>query len=107
MKQNITINDKLLEYASKCVGIKDINEVIDLALHALIAKHKTISPNRRQPPPTIANKGKIFGDIISPSIDVAYRGVDSKDFQQFLLESPEMTNEEVQAIDEKRKQLNQ
>ncbi len=32
---------------------------------------------------------------------------DSSDFQQFLLESPEMTDEEFEAIQEKRRHLNQ
>jgi hypothetical protein len=34
-------------------------------------------------------------------------GTDSGDFQQFLLDSPEMTDEEYQAIEEKRRHLNQ
>jgi len=34
-------------------------------------------------------------------------GIDSGDFQQFLLDSPEMTDEEYQAIEEKRRHLNQ
>jgi hypothetical protein len=101
MKQTIIINDKLLENASKCVGIEDVNEVIELALRELIAKHKTSFPKRRQPPVTIANKGKILGDIIAPSVDV-----DPNDFQRLLLESPEMANEEFQAIEEKRKHFN-
>ena len=33
--------------------------------------------------------------------------VDSSDFQQFLLNSPEMTDEEFEAIQEKRRHLNQ
>ncbi|WPL19430.1 hypothetical protein Thiowin_04551 [Thiorhodovibrio winogradskyi] len=34
------------------------------------------------------------------------RDADSGNFQRFLLDSPEMTDEEFQAIDEKRRHLN-
>ena len=34
-------------------------------------------------------------------------GADSSDFQRFLLDSPEMSDEEFQAIEEKRRHLNQ
>ncbi len=69
MKQTITINDNLLENASRCVGLKDVNAIVDLALHELIANHKVIN-KRRQPPATIANKGKILGDLVEPSVDI-------------------------------------
>ena len=69
MKKTITINDNLLENASRCVGLEDVNAIVDLALHELIANHKIVN-KRRQPPVTIANKAKILGDIIAPSVDV-------------------------------------
>ncbi len=34
-------------------------------------------------------------------------GADSTDFQQFLLNSPEMSDEEYQAIEDKRRHLNE
>jgi Bacterial antitoxin of type II TA system, VapB len=69
MQQSITINDTLLENASKSVGLEDVNEVINLALHELITNHQTIG-KRRQPPVSIANKGKILGDLIEPSVEI-------------------------------------
>lgn len=44
-------------------------------------------------------------ELIILSIDDDY--VDSSDFQQFLLNSPEMTDEEFETIEEKRRHLNQ
>ena len=44
-------------------------------------------------------------ELIILSIDDNY--VDSSDFQQFLLNSPEMTDEEFETIEQKRRHLNQ
>ncbi|MDP2178418.1 MAG: type II toxin-antitoxin system VapB family antitoxin [Methylobacter sp.] len=63
MQQTITINDTLLKNASQCVGVDDFNEIINIALHELIQNHQTVD-KRRQPPVSIAGKGKIIGDLI-------------------------------------------
>ncbi|WP_411727251.1 type II toxin-antitoxin system VapB family antitoxin [Methyloglobulus sp.] len=68
MQQTITINDTLLENASQCVGLEDVNEIINMALHELITNHQAIG-KRRQPPVSIAGKGKIIGDLIEPCVD--------------------------------------
>jgi Bacterial antitoxin of type II TA system, VapB len=68
MKQTININDILLEKASQCVGIADVNEIVDMALHELITNHQTVF-KLRQPPVSIANKGKILGNLIEPSVN--------------------------------------
>lgn len=44
-------------------------------------------------------------ELIILSIDDDH--TDSSDFQQFLLNSPEMTDEEFEAIQEKRRHINQ
>ncbi len=67
MQQTITINDTLLKNASQCVGVDDFNEIINIALHELIQNHQTVD-KRRQPPGSIAGKGKIIGDLIEPSV---------------------------------------
>lgn len=46
MKQTININDNLLENASRCVGLEDVNANVDLALYELIANHKVINKRR-------------------------------------------------------------
>lgn len=67
MQQTITINDTLLKNASQCVGVDDFNEIINIALHEFIQNHQTVD-KRRQPPVSIAGKGKIIGDLIEPSV---------------------------------------
>ena len=69
MQKTITINEALLENASKSVGIEDVNEIVDLALHELITNHQAVA-KRRQPPVSIAGKGKIIGDLIEPCVDI-------------------------------------
>lgn len=69
MQQTITINDNLLEYALRCVGLGDVNDIVDMASYELIANHQ-VKYKRRQPPVSIADKGKILGDLIKPSVDV-------------------------------------
>ena len=68
MQQNITINDTLLKNASQFVGVDDFDEIINLALHELIKNHQAVN-KRRQPPVSIAGKGKIIGDLIEPCVD--------------------------------------
>lgn len=65
MQQTITINDALLKNASQCVGVDDCNEIINIALHELIKNHQSVN-KRRQPPLSIAGKGKIIGDLTEP-----------------------------------------
>ena len=36
MQKTLTINDTLLENASKCVGLDDVNEVVNMALQELL-----------------------------------------------------------------------
>lgn len=67
MQQTITINDTLLKNASQCIGVNDFDEIINIALHELIQNHQTVG-KRRQPPVSIAGKGKIIGDLIEPSV---------------------------------------
>jgi hypothetical protein len=67
MQQTITINDTLLKNASQCVGIDDFNEIINIALHELIQNHQVVD-KRRQPPVSIAGKGKIIGDLTEPCV---------------------------------------
>lgn len=69
MQKTITINDTLLQNASKCVGLEDVNEIVDMALHELITNHQSIG-KRRQPPVSIAGKGKIIGDLIESCVDI-------------------------------------
>jgi hypothetical protein len=68
MQQTITISDTLLKNASQCVGVDDFNEIINLALHELIKNHQAVN-KRRQPPVSIARKGKIIGGLIEPCVD--------------------------------------
>jgi hypothetical protein len=66
--QTITINDdSLLQKASQCVGISDLNEVIDMALHEFIRNHQ-VAPKRRQPPASILGKSYILGDLVEPCV---------------------------------------
>lgn len=58
MQQTITINDTLFKNVSQCAGIDDFNEIINIALHELIKNHQAVD-KRRQPPVSIAGKGKI------------------------------------------------
>lgn len=67
MQQTITVNDTLLKNASQCVGVDDFNEIINIALRELIQNHQAVD-KRRQPPVSIAGKGKIIGDLIEPSV---------------------------------------
>ena len=69
MQKTLTINDTLLENASKCLGLDDVNEIVNMALQELISNHKGAA-KRRQPPLSIAGKGKIIGDLTEPSVDV-------------------------------------
>jgi hypothetical protein len=69
MQKTITINDTLLKNASQCVGIDDFNEIINIALHELIKNHQAVD-KRRQPPVSIAGKGKIIGDLTEPCVDI-------------------------------------
>ncbi|SJM89365.1 hypothetical protein CRENPOLYSF2_1150002 [Crenothrix polyspora] len=69
MQQTITINDTLLKNASQYAGTDDFNEIINIALHELIKSHQ-VSDKRRQPPVSIAGKGKIIGDLIEPCVDI-------------------------------------
>jgi len=62
MQQTINLNDVLLKNASQCVGIGDFNEIINIALHELIKNHQVVD-KRRQPPVSIAGKGKIIDDL--------------------------------------------
>lgn len=55
MQQTITINDTLFKNASQCVGLDDVNEVINLALLEFINNHQTVA-KCRQPPASIAAK---------------------------------------------------
>ena len=68
MQQTITISDTLLKKASKCMGIDDFNEIVNIALQELIKNHQPID-KRRQPPVSISGKGKITGDLIEPCVD--------------------------------------
>lgn len=69
MQKTLTINDTLLENASKCVGLDDVNEVVNMALQELISSHKGTA-KRRQPPISIAGKGKVIGDLTKPCVDI-------------------------------------
>ena len=69
MQKTITINDNLLKNASQCIGVDDFNEIIDIALHELIKNRQTLD-KRRQPPASIAGKGKIIGDLTEPSVAI-------------------------------------
>ncbi|SJM94943.1 type II toxin-antitoxin system VapB family antitoxin [Crenothrix polyspora] len=69
MQQTITVNDTLLKNASQYAGTDDFNEIINIALHELIKKHQVYG-KRRQPPLSIAGKGKIIGDLIAPCVDI-------------------------------------
>ncbi len=69
MQQTITINGTLLKNASQCVGIDDLNEIINIALRDLIKNHQAVD-KRRQPPVSIAGKGKIIGDLIESCVAI-------------------------------------
>lgn len=69
MQKTITINDTLIKNASQCIGVDDFNEIINIALHELIKNHQALD-KRRQPPVSIAGKGKIIGDLIAPSVAI-------------------------------------
>ena len=70
-------------------AIKEFTEVIDGCIHINLPKDFT---------------AKRVELIILSADD---NGADTADFQRFLLDSPEMTEEEYQAIEEKRKHLKQ
>jgi len=70
-------------------AIKQYTEVINGSIHIDLPKDFTA---RRV-------------ELIILSIDDDH--ADSSDFQQFLLDSPEMTDEEFETIQEKRRHLNQ
>jgi len=70
-------------------AIKQYTEVINGSIHVNLPKNFT------------AKRVELI--ILSADDNVA----DSCDFQQFLLDSPEMTDEEYQTIEEKRRHLNQ
>lgn len=69
MRQIITIDDALLKSASYCLATDDINEVVAIALHELIKNHPVATDKRRQPPASIAGKGKIVADLVAPCVD--------------------------------------
>jgi len=69
MQQTITIDDTLINCASQCMGIDDFNEIVNIALHELIKNHQPID-KRRQPPVSIAGKGKIISDLTEPCIAI-------------------------------------
>lgn len=69
-------------------AIKQYTEVVDGSIHIKLPKNFT---------------AKRVELIILSADDTT----DISDFQRFLLDSPEMTDEEYQAIDEKRKHINQ
>jgi len=70
-------------------AIKQYTEVINGSIHVNLPKSFT------------AKRVELI--ILSADDNCA----DSGDFQQFLLDSPEMTDEEYQTIEEKRRHLNQ
>ena len=70
-------------------AIKQYIEVIDGSIHFNLPKNFT---------------AKRVELIILPADD---NGTDSGDFQRFLLDSPEMSDNEYQTIEEKRRHLNQ
>ncbi len=70
-------------------AIKQYTEVIADSIHINLPKNFT------------AKRVELI--ILSADYDNANEG----DFQRFLLDSPEMTDEEYQAIEEKRRHLNQ
>jgi hypothetical protein len=70
-------------------AIKQYTEVINGSIHVSLPENFT------------ANRVELI--ILSIDED----NMDSGDFQQFLLESPEMTDEEFEAIQEKKRHLNQ
>lgn len=65
MQQTLTINDTLLKNAAQCVGLDDVNAIVNLALQELVEKHKN-QGQRRFPPNSIAGKTRIMGDLITP-----------------------------------------
>jgi len=70
-------------------AIKQYTEIINGSIHVNLPKNFT---------------AKRVELIILSADD---NGANSGDFQQFLLDSPEMTDEEYQTIEEKRRHLNQ
>jgi len=69
MRQIITIDDALLKSASYCLATDDINEVVNIERHELIKNHPVANHRRRQPPASIAGKGKILADLVTPCVD--------------------------------------
>jgi hypothetical protein len=68
--QQVLIDDTLLNEAAHCLSLEDTNEVVSIALRELINNHPPIPKKRRQPPVSIAGKGKIIADLIQPCVEL-------------------------------------
>lgn len=69
MQRTITIDDTLLQNAAQCLAMEDVNQVISIALAELIQNHH-VPVKRRQPPSSIAGKGKVLADLVAPVTDI-------------------------------------
>lgn len=68
--QQVLIDDTLLNEAAHCLALEDANEVVSIALRELINNHASIPKKRRQPPDSIAGKGKIIADLTQPCFEL-------------------------------------
>ena len=66
-KTEFNILDSANKNSLDCVDIDDFNEIINISLHELI-ENKQVTDRRRQPPVSIASKGKIIGDLIGSCV---------------------------------------
>ncbi|MDP3007994.1 MAG: type II toxin-antitoxin system VapB family antitoxin [Methylococcales bacterium] len=80
MRQIITIDDELLNNATHCLAMDDINEVINIALRELIKNHPAINKNSNQLPDSMTVKGKTTDDLVVPCFDNEQKLFNPKQF---------------------------
>jgi Arc/MetJ family transcription regulator len=67
MQQIIMIDDELLNNATHCLAIDDINEIVNIALHELIKNHPVANIKINQPASITDNRST--DDLASPSFN--------------------------------------
>ena len=102
MQQTIMIDDGLLENAANCLAIEDANEIVNAALRELIKNHSTPveKKRRRQPPASIAGKGKVLADLVEPCVDIEQLKKGNILDLAGILHRPDMPAVSIEAMDE-------
>ena len=80
MQQMIMIDDELLNNATHCLAMDDINEIVNIALRELIKNHSVINKKFNQPPVSIVDKWKVTDDIVEPCFDNKQKSFNPKQF---------------------------